>query len=488
MAINGLKSYYYENEKKMHIISEAECETIINAAFEILENTGMKVMHPRAVKLLTDAGASAKDGIVKIPRQLVIDSINSAGKEMILYDRFGNEAIRAGGNRTYFGLGPTNPSFNDFETGEIRAAKRIDARNSAIIADACPNIDYVMGLAQISDQALELCDVYEGYEMLTHTTKPIAFWGASTEGLKAQVSMADAIAGGHDKLVEKPFVAIYTGASQTPLVFPDKIYERFEYAATSGLQIIWLSGVQLGSVSLVTLAGAYAGNLAEMFTGVVLSQLLNKGCTIMCNITVLTFDMGTTHSAYGSPEHCLAEVMGADIFHYLNLPYMGTAGATDSKIVDEQAAIESSMQVLINILGGGHMMHDVGFMNGALSGALEQIVLSDEIISYARHIEKGIPINEETLGLDVIDEVGPAGEFLTHEHTAENFRSALWIPSLLSRELIENWEENGKKDLRTRLREKTAKLLAEHKPVELPEDVMKKLNDILEAEEERIKK
>lgn len=487
MSIKELKSYYHENEKRLHYLNEDGCEAIINAAIEILETVGMNILHPRAVKLLTDAGASAEGDCVKIPRQLIIDCINSAPEEMVLYDRFGNEAIRAGGNRTYFGLGPTNPAFNDFETGERRPAKRIDTRNSAIIADACPNIDYVMGLAQISDGNTSVADIYEAYEMLTNTTKPISFWGMTAKGLKTEVEMADVIAGGHDKLVEKPFVALYSGASLSPLVFPADIYEKFEYAATSGLPMIWLSGVQLGSVSLVTLPGAIASNLAEMLVGIVLSQLLNKGCVIMSNITVLSVDMQTTHSAYGSPEHCLAEVMCADIFHYLNLPFMGTAGATDSKIVDEQAAIETAMQVLVNVLGGGHMMHDVGFMDGAMSGALEQIVLSDEIIGYARRIERGVEINEETLGLDVIKEVGPGGEFLTHDHTSENFRDALWFPTLISRELYANWENNGKKDMRTRIHEKTAKLLAEHRAEPLPEDVVKQLDAILAEAEESTK-
>lgn len=487
MAIQGLTSHYRENEKRLHFLSEEGCETIINAAFEVLEKTGMNILHPRAVKILTDAGATAEGSLVKIPRQMVIDSINSAPAEMVLYDRFGNEAIRAGGNRTYFGLGPTNPSFNDFETGERRPSRRMDTRNSAIIADACPNIDYVMGLAQISDCIDEIADVYEAYEMLTNTTKPISFWGIGEYGLRTQVRMADAVAGGHDKLVEKPFVALYAGCALSPLTFDRNVYEKFEYAATSGLPIVWLSGIQLGSVSLVTMPGAFAQNLAEVFVGIVLSQILNKGCAVTSNITLLTVDMSTTHSAYGSPEHCMAEVIGADIFHYLNLPFMGTAGATDSKLVDEQAAIESSMQVLMNILGGGHFIHDAGFIDGAMSGALEQIVLSDEIIGYARHIEKGFEINEETLALDVIDEVGPGGEYLTHEHTTEHFRDALWFPTLMTRELYVNWENNGKKDMRTRIHEKTAKLLAEHRAEPLPDDVVKQLDAILAEAEESTK-
>lgn len=485
MAIEGLKSYYQENKKSYQVLSETDCETILNATFDILENTGMDIQHPRAQKLLTDAGAKQEDGVIKIPRSLVIDCINSAGKELVLYDRFGNEKLRAGGTRTYFGLGPTNPFFNDFKTGERRKSQRSDVTESAIVADACPNIDFLMGLAQISDYNIGLSDVYETYEMLTNSTKPVISWGVSVDGLKEQVDMGAAVAGGHEKLIEKPFMALFPGCPVSPLIIDAKIYEKLEYSAQSGLPLIWMSGAQLGSVTPVTIAGAVSVAMAEMLGGLVLAQLVRKGCTIACGFVVLTVDMSTTHSAYGSPEHCLGEAMNADLFHYLNLPTMQTGGVTDAKIVDEQAAIETSMQVLTNILNGGHLVHDVGFIDGAMSGALEQIVLTDEIISYARRMERGITINEETLALDVIHEVGPGGEFLTHEHTFENFRGEFWFPTLLTRELYSNWEQN-KMDMRTRLRKKTEKLLAEHRAPALPEDVTRKLNEILTAAEKRV--
>lgn len=486
MAIEGLTSYYQKNAKKYQVLSETDCEKLLNACFDIFENTGLDVQDPEAVKLLTDAGAKAEDGVVKVPRELVIRCINSAGKEMLLYDRAGNLKIRAGGTNTYFGLGPTNPYFNDFHTGERRASKRSDVTESAIVADACPNIDFVMGLAQISDYNLKLSDVYEGYEMLTNTTKPVIVWGVDADGLKDQVEMADAIAGGHDKLVEKPFLALFPGCPITPLIIDSKIYKKLKYSAESGLPMIWMSGIQLGTTSPVTIAGAIASNMCEMLMGVILSQLINKGCTIACGMVVLTVDMGTTYSAYGSPEHCLGEAINADLFHYLNLPTMQTGGVTDSKLVDEQAALETSMQVLVNMLSGGHLVHDVGFIDGAMSGALEQIVLTDEIVGYARRIERGITINEETLALDVIHEVGPGGEFLTNDHTLENFRDEVWFPTLLNREIYGNWERH-KTDMRTRIHDKTARLLAEHRAPELPADVKARLDEILKSAEERVK-
>lgn len=483
MAIEGLKSYYEQNKKKFQVLSESQCETIINATFSILEKTGIVIKDEEAVKLFVDNGAEADGELVKIPRELIIKCINSAASELVLYDRLGNKRIVAGGTNTYFGLGPTNPYTNDVETGEIRSSLRSDVTKAAIVADGCPNIDFVMGLSQISDCNVEISDVYEGYEMLTNTIKPSIVWGINAENLDIQVKMADAIAGGHDKLVEKPFIALFPGCPVTPLIIDAKTFQMIRYAALSGLPQIWMSGIQLGSTSPVTIAGAVASNLAEMLTGLAMAQLTRPGCAMACGMVVLTVDMSTTHSAYGSPEHCLGEAINADIFHYLNIPSMQTS-ATDAKIVDEQAALETAMSVITNILSGGHMVHDVGFVSGAMSGSLEEIVLTDEIVSYARRIERGISINEETLALDEIDEVGPGGEFLTSEHTLEHFREETWFPSLSNREVFRNWAEH-KTDMRTAIHQKTLKILREHRAPALPDDVMAVLNSILAEAEKK---
>lgn len=486
MAIEGLKSYYNANTKAYHVLSEEDCEKILNAAFQIAETTGMDIKDEEAREMLVAAGAKYEDGVIRIPRELIIKCINSAGKELVLYDRNGNKKIEAGGTRTYFGLGPTNPYTNDFETGERRNSKRSDVTNAAIVADGCPNIDFVMGLSQISDQNVALSDVYEGYEMLTNTVKPCIIWGIDEDGLDDQVKIADAIAGGHDKLKEKPFIALFPGCPDTPLVINKRISRNIKYCAASGLPMIFMSGIQLGTTSPVTLAGAVASNMVEMLTGVVLSQLVREGTTIACGFVVLTVDMMTTTSSYGSPEHCLGEAMCADLFHYMNLPTMQTGGVTDSKIVDEQSAIETAMAVLTNILSGGNMVHDVGFIDGAMSGSLDQIVMTDEIVGFARRIERGVTVNEETLVLDLIDEVGPGGEFLSEDHTLENFREEFWFPTLINHSVYGEWNKT-KKDMRTRIHEKTADILYNHRAPALSDEVMKQVNEILRASEERVK-
>ena len=195
--------------------------------------------------------------------------------------------------------------------------------------------------------------------------------------------------------------------------------------------------------------------------------------------------MNTTQAAYGTPEHCLGESLVADIYHYLDLPCWETACASDSKIVDEQCALECAFTTLVNCLSGGNLVHDVGFMESAASSHLDLITMADEAIGYARRIRRGVEITPETLALDVIKEVGPGGEFITHMHTYENFRSELWFPNLMDRQRYDVWKENPT-DFRTRMHERTKKLLAEHKVPALPDEVVAKLDAILDKAVKRV--
>lgn len=485
MSIKGLKSAYEQNKTNYSVATEAQCEKIIAGAFHIMANTGLDVKHEGAVKRLVDAGCTAKGERVRIPSELVIKAITSAAKEMVLYDRMGNAAIHAGGTNNYYGNGPTNPFYKDFETGERRACLKKDVANNVRVSDACPNIDFIMGLAGISDCHPNIADVAEMHEVFPNTTKPIVGWAVDVDGVKDIFEMCGAVAGGWDRFVEKPFMAMFPGCPVTPLIIPGPEYEKMEYSVKKGVPVIIPTGAQLGAVSPTTIAGGVVLGLAEVLTFLVLSQLIREGSVCALGIVVLTVDMSTSQSAYGSPEHCLGESLVADIFHYLDLPMFQTGGVTEAKLPDEQSAIESSMQIISNALSGGHMVHDVGFIDSAMSTSLDQVVMCDEIIGFARRIARGVEINDETLALDVIDAVGPGGEFLTHKHTFTHFRKEFWIPGLLDRSRYQNWIKNPQ-DMRSRVHERTRKILETHNAPALSEAVMAELDGIWERAQRRV--
>lgn len=485
MAIEGIKSHYKENIKRYYVATEEEIELMINGAFEILEDVGTDVMDPGARDYMEKYGCRVEGTRVYVPRECVKKAISTAPSHVQVYNRFGEHAMDVGGGNVFFGNGPTNPFYYDFETYERREARKSDVANSARLSDALPNIDFIMSLAGIRDWNPLIADTCEMHEMLQNTTKPMVCWGVDVDGLREQFEMLAAVAGSWEKFLEKPFALCYAGDPVTPLTVPADAGRKHVYAAERGITVLWPSGVQLGCVSPMTIAGSVTLGLAENFAGLVLNQSVHPGNGYLGAIVTLTVDMSTTQAAYGTPEHCLGDSLVADIYHYLDLPCWETGCASDSKIVDEQCAIECAFQSISNCLSGGNLVHDVGFMESAASSHLDLITMANEVIGYARRIERGVEITPETLALDITKAVGPGGEFITHSHTYENFRKELWFPNIMDRQRYDIWKLNPS-DFRTRMHERTKRILAEHKVPALPADVVAELDVILDKAVKRI--
>ena len=190
-------------------------------------------------------------------------------------------------------------------------------------------------------------------------------------------------------------------------------------------------------------------------------------------------DMSTSVACYASAEFMMATSALTDMARYYKLPMFSFAGCSDSSIYDHQAALEGALWILMSSLNGGNLVHDVGYINSGLTTSFEQLVVSNEIIGMVRRITQGFEINEETMGLDLIDEIGPGGEYLTSEHTLKHFKEN-WYPELLSRSPYEKWKEEGGKDLKTRSNEKAKYILENYTPKPLEEGVKNELRKIVE--------
>ena len=485
MAIEGITSHYNENVTKYRVLSEQECEKIIENALRIIGEIGMEVDDEASLKLLAEGGCEVEGTRVRLPREVVFKAIESAPSHIDVFDRNGNKVMDIGGTNVYFGTGPTNPNVNDFETKERRSALVEDTERSSRVCDALPNIDFVMNLADASDCPPEINDVYAMRAMLMNTTKPLMVLARNATTLDEQMQMATAVVGGWENYREKPFVMCLCGDPVSPLYMETDAIQKLEYCARQRIPVTCPSGVLLGSTGPVTIPAAFSLSFAENLFCLVVTQIVNPGSPFMFCIGVTTTDMKTTKPCYATPEHVLAENMGGDICRYLNLPVMGTGCMSDSSVLDEQVAIEATFFVLAEMLDGGHIVHDVGFLDSALTTDLDAVVMIDEIISYARRIQQGVTFDEEELGFDAIAEVGPKGEFVTSEHTLDNF-GHVWYPTLIDRNVHGKWFENGAKDMRTRVHEKTQGILESHTVEALPGDVQAKIDEVLEAANARV--
>jgi trimethylamine--corrinoid protein Co-methyltransferase len=189
-------------------------------------------------------------------------------------------------------------------------------------------------------------------------------------------------------------------------------------------------------------------------------------------------DMRTMLFPYATPEWRLNDLIMAELARYYNLPVFGTAGATDSKIIDAQAGAEYATSLLVSALAGTNLIHDVGYLESGLCGSLESLVLGAEQIRWVKHFVSGLEVSLETLALDATADVGPAGDFLGHDHTLKYLRQTMWVPYVTDRHNYDGWAAGGAKDYATRAREYALELLQSHRPEHIDDATDTRLKEL----------
>jgi trimethylamine--corrinoid protein Co-methyltransferase len=332
-----------------------------------------------------------------------------------------------------------------------------------------------MGSAQ--DVPADAADLHEFVATASNTIKPIVFLSYSPEGMELVFDMAEEIAGGRDKLREKPFLVSYPEPI-TPLVMPENVAGRIFVAADRFIPQMMGPAIQLGATGPVTLPAAVAHGTAESMMCVVLAQLKNPGCPVGLGCNFAAFDMAQGLISTAGPEMSMGLAAQAEVAQSFGLPTWGLAGATDAKVLDAQAGAEATFHLMAQALAGLNLIHDVGYMDGSMACAVEQLVLGDDIIGMVRRFMRGMEFTPDQIARDLIAEVGPGGEFLSHPHTSENFRKELWVSSLFMRMPRQAWIAEGEKDTLARVREKIHHIVENHQPKPLADKVIENLERI----------
>jgi trimethylamine--corrinoid protein Co-methyltransferase len=471
---------------QFNVLSEGQCQELINAALECLERVGALVHNEEGRRLLKEAGAHVDGKFVKIPPDIIRQSLAVAPHSFQLWDRDGNTSIPIAPNRVYFGPGPTCTYFKDPETGEHRNARRGDAGLAARVCDALEHIDFVMSLCLYSDVTPALSPVYEFADMICNTGKPIVAWANDVDTLKAIYEIAKCVAGSEQTLKEKPNF-VYFSTFHSPLQHLDHKIGSSMWAAAQGIPIVYLGGPTVGLESPITGASGLVIYLASALSGLAMIQLKCPGAPVAIGGIPMVMDMFTARPAYGSPEMCLYTAAASELARSLNLPFMGTAGTTESKLLDAQTGIEITAQVLLSALSGAGMVHDVGFLDCADVGSLQLLVLSNEVIGYVKRIMRGIEVNQKTIMMELIEKVGPGGYFVAEPESAALCRKEVWVPELSDRKPYQEWQAAGGSSMEERGHIRLQDILAHHKPPEIHQEVVEKIQVVLEREEERVK-
>jgi trimethylamine--corrinoid protein Co-methyltransferase len=466
---------------------------IYNATLECLQRTGLHVHNAEARELLAEAGAYV-DGIhVRVPPHIIQDAVAVNPRSFTLWGRpTGDERrqdpalqMQIVPERTYFGAGPTCTYFMDPYTGERRKARRGDPALSALVCDALDNLNYVMGLGIIDDVPHRLAPVYEFAEMVSNTAKPVLPWAYGVDNVRDIYDIGLAVAGSDAALRARPFFALFA-TFQSPLIQTDEDLANAFWAAERGIPIVFIGGGAAGTTAPITGAAALVISLAGALSSLAIVQLKRRGAPVCIGGVPQAMDLRTARPSYGAPEMSLYSAAMADVARYLDLPFMGTAGASEAKVLDLQAAIESTLQAVVSGLSPATLIHDVGFLDCAEIGSLESLIMNNEIISMTRWLLRGIEVSDETLALDLIDRVGPGGEFVSSKETARLCRAEIWQPALLDRQTWVSWQAEGALSMSDRIHTRLREILSSHRPPPLPGGVSDQIEAVLNAAEARL--
>jgi trimethylamine--corrinoid protein Co-methyltransferase len=264
----------------------------------------------------------------------------------------------------------------------------------------------------------------------------------------------------------------------SPLQQSETAVDKLMLMAEYELPVTHSPGPQMGATAPITMAGGLVMSLAEILSSLVVHQLKRPGAPFVFGAGLHHMDMSSAQICYASPEFQLTKAAIAELGRWYDMPTWGYAGCSDAKVMDEQAALEALLSVMMAKLSGANLIHDVGYMESGLTGSYEMIVLTDELIAMTDHLMKGIEVSDDTLLVEELDRVGPGGHFLDTKETLKRFRS-FWFPGLLDRKTREPWLEAGATTLGQRLTARVLEIIKEHQPRPLDADKKQKVQEIL---------
>ena len=458
---------------RLQVLSEEQLRQIHLATLAVLERTGVQISHPRALEILDGAGAQVEGDRARIPGWMVEDAIRRAPSRLVLCRRDGQRSVLLEGDKVWFGPSVDCVDYLDPVTDERQRFVSDHCRVTSTVADALPNYSWVMTIGMADDVPADVADRVIARQVFTYCEKPLVFCCKDKNSTRDIYEMAVLIAGGEERFRQAPTIAHYSEPI-SPLLHYDPAIDKLIFCAEKGIPLVYYPAPQAGSTAPATFAGTIVQGSAESLSGLVLAQLVRPGTPFIYGAFATVMDMRTTVFSYGAPEMNLMVAAMAQIAQHYRLPFFGTAGCSDAKFPDPQAAAEAAFSCLSSALSGANLVHDSGWLDHGSLASPAYMVLVNEILDMVRQYMQGIAVSEEALAVDLIHRVGPGGHYLQEEHTLAHFRD-VWYSRLFDRSIHARWLEGGAKRFEERLREQTQKAMA-HEPAPLPPEVTKELD------------
>ncbi len=461
----------------VRVLSDDHVEHIHRASLRLLADTGMRVLDAGARSTFAAAGCRVDDLIVRFDPELVEHAVAGAPAQFTLRARNPQRDLVIGGDHVVFGS-VGGPAFvNDLDRG----------RRPGTLAELADFTKVIQQLGIVHHEgggAFEPMDLPPDtrhldlvHLLIRHLDKN---WQGILLGRERATDciemIAIALATDRDDLLARPAL-LGIANTNSPLTLDVPMAEGIMTFAEAGQAVCITPFTLAGAMAPVTLAGALALQNAEMLAGATLVQLARRGSPVIYGSFTSNVDMRSGSPAFGTPEYTKAAQASGQLARRYGLPFR-SSNVTASNTVDAQAAYESGMALWGAVMGGANLVnHAAGWLEGGLTASFEKLIVDAEMLQMIASYLQPIEVDDASLAIEAIGEVGHGGHFFASPHTMERYETAFYRPLVSDWRNYETWHEAGAADTTTRARHIWQQLVAEYEPPPLDESINDALTD-----------
>ena len=445
---------------KLELLTPDLIARILDEAFQLMQQPGIKVQSAAACELLVSAGATAVGDVVNIPERIVRRALDTVPEQFHLYNRIGQPTVHYGGDTVQFDPGSSGVHILDPDTLEHKPSYTPDLTRIVKVAEMLPQYDAQSTALVCNEVPKAIGDLYRLYIVLLFSNKPIVTGSFSVQNLPVMFDMLALFTGGRQSLVDKP-QAVFDVCPSPPLIWSDFGAENLIELARAQVPAQLISMPLAGVAAPVTLLGSVVQHAAESLSGIAIHQLANPGAPIVWGGAPAIFDMRHGTTPMGAIETAMIDAAYAQVGKSLNLPTHTYLGASDSKLVDAQAGLESGISMMIGALAGINMISGAGMLDFLACQSPEKLVVDSEGIAMAQRMVAGIEVRTDTLATALFEGINFKGDFLKQKLTRELFSKEQHLPSsVIDRDSNRGWQASGSLDTFARAKARMQELLA----------------------------
>lgn len=464
------------------VASDEQLEMIHNTSMRILEEVGIEVLNDEARRLMVEAGATLDDNGSKVyfDRGLIMEKIATVPSEFTLHARNPAHSIKVGHPYINFGSVASAPNTNSLDGGR-RAGNQKDFRDFLKLSQSFNIIHFTGGYP------VEPVDIHASIrhldcisDFITYTDKPFHSYSLGKQRNEDAIEMARIARGiSHEQLEQEASLFTIINSS-SPLRLDEPMLQGIIEMSRRNQVVVLTPFTLAGAMAPVTIAGALAQQNAEALAGIAFTQIVRAGAPAVYGGFTSNVDMKSGAPAFGTPEYIRAAQISGQLARRYGLPFR-SSNVNAANSMDAQSGYESTMALWGAISGGSNfIMHGAGWMEGGLSASFEKFILDADLLQMMASYLQGIEINEASLALDAVKDVGPGGHFFGTEHTMSRYKNAFYSPLISDWRNFESWEEAGSPTALQKANQVYKQVLEEYKAPDLEESIAEELKAFID--------